>query len=314
MVNNNLNKESKILVTGGRGFLGRHVVANLLGSGYQNIIAPSIKDYDLRIQSDAVGMLFREKPDAVIHLAATVGGIGENKKRPADFLYDNAMMGLEMMKISQLYGVQKFIQIGSACSYPKNVSVPFVEDDLWQGYPEETSAPYGIAKRLLLTYAQALREQHGFNAIYLIPTNMYGPGDNFNPNTSHVIPAIVSKVETAIHQGITHLCLWGSGTATRQFLYVEDCADAIVKSLTCYDGPEPINLAGGDEISIRQLAYDIGSLMGYKGQFIWDLNQPDGQPRRSLDVSRAKKVLDFTAKTSIMDGLQKTIDWYRGQK
>jgi GDP-L-fucose synthase len=314
MVNNDIEKDSKIFVTGGFGFLGKHVRRKLAEQGYRDVFSYDAESYDLRSQDEVHQLFSRTQPEVVIHLAATVGGIGENKRRPADFFYDNLIMGLELMRASRDFNVRKFIQIGSACGYPKNIPAPFHEDDLWSGYPEETSAPYGVAKRVLSTYAQALREQHGFNAVYLIPTNMYGPGDNFNPETSHVIPAIIGKIDSAIQRGQAVVNLWGSGHATRQFLYVEDCATAIVKALEVYNDAEPINLAGGDELSIRQLAHDIGSLMGYAGMYIWDSNQPDGQPRRCLDTTRAEKLLDFRAGTGIIQGLESTIAWYRGQK
>lgn len=307
-----LNK--RILITGGHGFLGHHVLHKLQEFGYESIYRPRSEMYDMRRQNEIERMFIKIRPEIVIHLAASVGGIGANQKRPADFLYDNAVMGLELMRISKDTGVEKFVQIGSACSYPKLCPVPSIEEDIWNGYPEETNAPYGISKRVLLAYGQALRQQYGLNVVYLIPTNMYGPGDNFDENTSHVIPALIKKIDEAIQQGQAVVSLWGSGQATRQFLYVEDCATAILKALETYNEPEPINLAGGDEISIQSLAHEIGHLTGYQGFYTWDSKQPDGQPRRSLDTTRAKELLDFQAKTCIIEGLQKTIDWYRGQK
>jgi GDP-L-fucose synthase len=307
-----LNK--RILVTGGHGFLGKYVCQKLWAAGYTDVHAPRSESYDLRRQSGVHEMFGRIGPDIVIHLAASVGGIGANQKRPADFLYDNTVMGLELMRAAKDTNVEKFIQIGSACSYPKLCPVPSVEEDIWNGYPEDTNAPYGISKRVLLTYGQALRQQYGLNVVHLIPTNMYGPGDNFDDDTSHVIPALIKKIDAAVTRGQAAVKLWGSGHATRQFLYVEDCADAILKALEVYNGAEPINLAGGDEACIRQLAHDIGSLMGYAGMYIWDSEKPDGQPRRCLDTRRAEKLLDFRAKTGIIQGLESTIEWYRGQK
>lgn len=307
-----LNK--RILVTGGHGFLGKYVCQKLWEAGCGDVHTPRSEMYDLRSQHDIAGMFSRIGPEIVIHLAASVGGIGANQKRPADFLYDNVVMGLELMRISKDTDVEKFVQIGSACSYPKLCPVPSIEEDIWNGYPEETNAPYGISKRILLTYGQALRQQYGLNVVYLIPTNMYGPGDNFSPDTSHVIPALIKKIDEAMQSGQAIVNLWGSGQATRQFLYVEDCAEAILKALEMYNDPEPINLAGGDEISIQSLAHEIGHLMGYQGFYTWDSKQPDGQPRRSLDTTRAKELLDFTANTDIIEGLSRTIAWYRSQK
>jgi GDP-L-fucose synthase len=306
--------KKRVVITGGHGFLGHHVSRKMTELGYEHVYRPRSEMYDLRKQNEVMSLFSRIGPEIVIHLAASVGGIGANQKRPADFLYDNAVMGLELMRASKDFSVEKFIQIGSACSYPKFSPVPSIEDDIWQGYPEETNAPYGIAKRVLLTYGQALRQQYGLNVVYLIPTNMYGPGNDFQPDTSHVIPALIKKIDEAIQHGQAVVNLWGSGLATRQFLYVEDCADAIVKALETYNDAEPINLAGGDEISIQSLAHEIGRLMNYEGFYSWDSKQPDGQPRRCLDTKRAEKLLDFRAKTGIIQGLQKTIDWYRSQK
>lgn len=306
-----LNK--RILVTGGHGFLGKYVCQKLWAAGYTDVHAPRSDRYDLRNQDNVASMFGNLSPDIVIHLAASVGGIGANQKRPADFLYDNVTMGLELMNASAHFDVQKFIQIGSACSYPKTCPVPSVEEDLWQGYPEETNAPYGVAKRVLLTFGQAMRQQYGLNVVYLIPTNMYGPGDDFQPETSHVIPAIIKKIDDAIQNNLMSVKLWGSGQATRQFLYVEDCADAILLALEKYDSPEPINLAGGEEISIESLAHAIGYLMNYEGFYSWDAGKPDGQPRRYLATGRAKEMLDFRSKVGIMQGLKSTIEWYRSR-
>lgn len=298
-----------ILVTGGGGFLGRHVVNFLVESEY-NVRCPSSQDYDLTKFED-VDLLFGNYDfDAVIHLAANVGGIGANMERPADFLHDNAMMGLNMMKAASEYGIKKFVQIGTVCSYPKHCPTPFKEEDFWNGYPEETNAPYGIAKKMLLTYGQALRKQKDFNSIYLIPTNLYGPGDNFNADRSHVIPALIKKIHNAIRKDRDTIEIWGDGTATRQFLYVEDCAEGIVKALEVYDGEEPINLAYGCEQTIEWVALMIAYKMKYKGRLVFDRTKPNGQPRRLVDTTRQKELLDFTPKIGIMQGLDRTIKWY----
>lgn len=305
-------RDKRVLVTGGFGFLGQHVIQKLKAAGYYDIYAYHSEAFDLRNQQDVHELFSHAEPEIVIHLAANVGGIGANQKSPADFLYDNAVMGLEVMRAAKDFHVEKYVGVGTVCSYPKFTPVPFNEKDIWQGYPEETNAPYGIAKKMLLTYSQALRQQYGFNSIYLIPTNLYGPGDNFNPETSHVIPALIKKIDYAIKHD-EQVSIWGTGKATRDFLYVEDCAEAIVKAMGVYNEPEPINLGSGTEISIYGIAERIAEIMNYPVVMTFNQDKPDGQPRRSLDISRAKKLLDFLPKIDIMEGLKRTIDWYRGQ-
>lgn len=307
--------EKRILLTGANGFLGRHVSARLHEKGYKNVFSPSFDIVDLRDRPSISSLFAKVEPEIVIHLAAHVGGIKANLDRPADFLYDNLIMGMELMDAGKDFRVQKFVQIGSACAYPKYAPTPLREEDIWSGYPENSSASYGLAKRVLLAYGQALRAQTGMNIIHLIPTNLYGPGDNFDLETGHVIPSIIMKIEADIKRNKGGGCVqvWGTGEATREFLYVEDCAEAIVKAVEKYNDPEPVNIGTGDEISIHSLVYEIADMMGYKGCFSFDLTKPNGQPRRCLDVTRAKEKLDFTAKTDIVKGLEKTIDWYRSQ-
>jgi len=306
-------KSKRILVTGGHGFLGTHVVNKLWELGYSDVIAPESKSYNLVNQEEVENLYYRYGPEVVIHLAARVGGIGANQKNPGAFLHDNAVMGLHMIDVGRRYGVEKFIQIGTVCSYPKFTTVPFKEEDLWLGYPEETNAPYGIAKKLLLTQGQAYREQYGFNSIYLIPTNLYGPYDNFDPQTSHVIPALIRKVDEALKSGSDSVTIWGTGNASREFLYAEDCAEGIVQAMENYNGADPVNLGTGVEVGIRELVSTIADLMGFKGNIVFDATKPDGQPRRCLDVSRAK-AFGFEARTDLLTGLKKTIEWYKGQK
>jgi GDP-L-fucose synthase len=298
----------KILVTGGHGFLGKHLCAELRLRGY-NFVAPSFERYDLRRQIQVEELFEEHSPAVVIHLAANVGGIGANQKNPGAFLYDNAIMGLNLIEASRLSGVEKFIQIGTVCAYPKSPSVPFREEALWLGYPEETNAPYGIAKKILLTQLQAYREQYWLNGIYLIPTNLYGPGDNFNPETSHVIPGLIHRIDQAIKSN-THVKIWGTGNASREFLYVKDCARAIVMAMEKYNSPEPVNIGTGQETSIRAIAQLIANLMGYTKKLEFDLTKPDGQPRRCLNTERAKK-FGFEATTDFFTGVQKTIEYYK---
>jgi GDP-L-fucose synthase len=303
--------KKRIVVTGGNGFVGRHVVAELLRKGCDNIFVPSRNRHDLRSSIGAAALFDECRPDIIIHLAASVGGIGANMKRPAEFFYDNIKMGIELIDGAQQYGkLEKFVQIGTVCSYPKFTSVLFKEEDLWNGYPEETNAPYGIAKKALLTMAQAYRQQYGLNSIYLIPVNMYGPGDNFNLDTSHVIPAMIRKFAEAKKSGAPSVTLWGTGQATREFLYVQDAAEGIVKATEFYDGSEPVNLGAGQEVSILALASTIGHKIGYDGAILFDLSKPDGQPRRSLDIQRAAMRFEWAAKTDLSTGLDKTIRWY----
>ena len=306
----NFWKEKRILVTGGHGFLGRHVVAKLAAKQPEAVFAPSKADYDL-VQEKNIARLYGEThPQIVVHLAAVVGGIGANRANPGKFFYDNLMMGVQLMEGARRYGVEKFVALGTICAYPKFTPIPFREEDLWNGYPEETNAPYGLAKKMLLVQANAYRSQYGFNAIYLLPVNLYGPGDNIDPQTSHVIPAIIRKCVEAVRNNAKQIVLWGTGEPTREFLYVEDAADAIVLGTERYNGPEPVNLGSGIEISIKDLATLIGKLSGFTGDIVWDTAQPDGQPRRALDVHRAEQLFGFRATTDFEEGLRKTIDWY----
>lgn len=301
----------RVCVTGGAGFLGSFVVEKLRERGATEIFVPRKKDYDL-VQHEAVVRLLEDaKPDIVIHLAAHVGGIGANRLHPAEFFYDNLMMGVQLMHESWKRGVQKFVAIGTVCAYPKYTPVPFKEEDLWNGYPEETNAPYGLAKKMLLVQAQAYRQQYGFNAIYLLPVNLYGPRDNFDLETSHVIPALIRKMIEAQEGGEKQVVLWGDGTPTREFLYVEDAAEGIVLATERYDGAEPVNLGSGQEISIKDLAELIARLTGFEGEIVWDTTKPNGQPRRALDTSRAKKYFGWEAKTPFEEGLRRTIQWFR---
>jgi GDP-L-fucose synthase len=300
----------RIMVTGGEGFLGRYVVTELKKLEAQHIFVPHHKDYDLT-QMNEVSRAYRDsQPNVVIHLAAKVGGIGINREKPGEFFYDNLMMGAQLMEQARLSGVEKFVSIGTVCAYPKFTPVPFHEDNLWNGYPEETNAPYGLAKKMLLVQGQAYRQQYGFNAIYLLPVNLYGPGDNFDPRSSHVIPALIKKCVDAIDRGDDHIVAWGSGRASREFLYVEDAARAIVLAAEKYDRPEPVNIGSAMEITIKGLLELIVELTGFRGEIIWDTSKPDGQPRRSLDTSRARQEFGFEAQTDFREGLRKTIEWY----
>jgi len=301
----------RICVTGGGGFLGQRVVNRLRESGCDNLFVVRRSEYDL-VRGDDVERLYREiKPQLVIHLAAVVGGIGANRDNPGRFFYENIMMGVQLMEGARHHSVEKFVQLGTVCAYPKFARVPFKEDDLWNGYPEETNAPYGLAKKALLVQAQGYRQQYGLNAIYLLPVNLYGPGDNFDPASSHVIPALIKKCVDAVEHGASSIEVWGSGSATREFLHVDDAAEGIVLATEKYNGPEPINLGSGREISIRDLATLIANETGFRGEIIWDRSKPDGQPRRALDVSRAIELLNFRAQTDFVDGLRRTIEWYR---
>jgi len=306
--------DKTVLVTGGGGFLGQHVVAKLRADGCERVIAPSKRDYDLREKEQIVRLFEHLQPDMVIHLAAVVGGIGANRLHPGEFFYDNAIMGIELIEHARRMKVRKFVCLGTICAYPKFAPVPFREEDLWNGYPEETNAPYGLAKKMLLVQAQAYRQEYGFNCIYLLPVNLYGPKDNFDPRTSHVIPALIKKFLEAKTRGEHTVTCWGTGSASREFLYVEDAAEAIVLAAKHYNYPEPVNLGAGHEITIRQLAELLRELTGFEGELEWDATQPDGQPRRSLDVSRAKREFGFLAKTSLSDGLRRTIEWYQTHK
>lgn len=302
--------KQRIVVTGGAGFLGSFVVDKLRARGCKEIVVPRSRDYDL-VDVEAVRRLYRDaRPTLVIHLAARVGGIGANRANPGRFFYDNLMMGVQLIEEGRRAGLKKLIAAGTICAYPKFAPVPFREDDLWNGYPEETNAPYGLAKKMLLVQAQAYREQYGFNAVVVFPVNLYGPRDNFDLETSHVIPALIHKIDDARRAGRDEVELWGDGTPTREFLYVEDAADGILAACERYDGPLPINLGNGREVQIRELADQLASLLDWKGRFVYDASKPNGQPRRALDVSRARELLGWNAKTSFEDGLKKTIDWW----
>ena len=300
----------RVMVTGGAGFLGRHVVARLRSAGARDVFIPRSADYDLRDREAIDQALADSRADTVIHLAATVGGIGANRDNPGLYFYENAIMGIQLMEQARLAGVDKYVTIGTVCSYPKFTPVPFREDDLWAGYPEETNAPYGIAKKALLVQGQAYRQQYGFNAIFLIPVNLYGPWDNFDPASSHVIPALIRKCVEAREANAPSIEVWGTGAASREFIYVDDAAEGIVLAVARYDGAEPVNLGTGGEITIRDLVTLIARLTGYRGEIAWDHSKPDGQPRRGLDTSRAEQAFGFRARTGFEAGLQETIRWY----
>jgi GDP-L-fucose synthase len=300
----------RLVVTGGAGFLGRAVCARLERCGAAEVFVPRSREFDLRERSAIRRMLGVARPDVIIHLAAVVGGIGANRANPGKYFYDNAVMGLELLEAVRQAGIQKVVSVGTICSYPKFTPVPFREEDLWNGYPEETNAPYGLAKKMLLVQAQAYRQQYGLNAVTLLPVNLYGPGDNFDPASSHVIPALVRKMIEARRSNAAEVAAWGTGLASREFLFVRDAAEAIVRATESYDSPEPLNLGSGQEITIRQLAELIAELVGFRGQIRWDASQPDGQPRRCLDTSRARAAIGFSAATTLAAGLRETIDWY----
>jgi len=300
----------RVLVTGGAGFLGVRVVERLRKNGARETFAPRSREYNLVKNEDVLRLYERTKPDIVIHLAARVGGIGANRQNPGKFFYENLMMGAQLMEAGRLAGVSKFVAVGTICAYPKFTPVPFKEDDLWNGYPEETNAPYGLAKKMLLVQAQAYRQQYGFNAIYLLPVNLYGPGDNFDLETSHVIPALIRKCLEAIRESKDYIVLWGTGSPTREFLYVDDAAEAIVLATDRYESPAPVNIGSSTEISIKDLALLIARLTGFTGRIVFDSSYPDGQPRRVLDTSRAAQYFGFRASTSLQDGIRKTIDWF----
>jgi GDP-L-fucose synthase len=300
----------RVMVTGGAGFLGTALVRQLREAGAREIFIPKVEDYDLRKLADIDRALADGRPELVIHLAAVVGGIGANRENPGRFFYDNAIMGIQLIEQSRLAGVAKLIALGTVCAYPKFTPVPFHEDDLWNGYPEETNAPYGLAKKMLLVQCQAYRDQYGFNSIYLLPVNLYGPGDNFNPESSHVIPALIKKCVDARERGDAFIEAWGTGAASREFLYVDDAARGIVLAAERYDGRDPVNLGVGSEITIRELTELIARLTGFGGEIRWDPSKPDGQPRRALDTSRAREAFGFSAGTPFEDGLRATIEWY----
>jgi len=305
----------KVLVTGGNGFLGSFVCEALRRQAWcTEVIAPPSSEYDLRVPEQVKKIYGDLHPDGVIHLAGVVGGIGANREHPGRFFYENLMMGTMLMHEAYKSGVKKFLALGTVCAYPKFATPPFKEDEIWNGYPEETNAPYGLAKKMLLVQARAYRQEYGFNAIYLLPVNLYGPGDNFDPETSHVIPALIRKFSEAKEQGHETVTLWGDGTPTREFLYVEDAAEGIALAFERYDGPEAVNLGSGREISIRDLAALIAKEIGYTGSVVWDASKPNGQPRRSLDVSRAKKYFDFASKTDFQEGITKTVEFFTKER
>lgn len=304
----------RVCVTGGEGFLGRHLCRRLERRGCRNVFVPRIQDYDLTVTQAVERMYEEATPEVVIHLAAEVGGIGANQRHPGRFFYANLAMGLHLIEEGRRRGLEKFVQIGTVCAYPKHCPVPFREDDLWNGYPEETNAPYGVAKKALLTMIQAYRAEYGFNGIYLLPVNLYGPGDNFDLQTSHVIPALIRKFDQAVQTGAATVECWGTGQASREFLYVEDAAEGILTATEKYDGPLPINLGSGHEIRIKDLAETIARLTGYTGRIDWDTSRPDGQPRRQLCTDRATDLLGWQATTDLNMGLQKTIDWWQTQR
>ena len=304
----------RVCVTGGAGFLGSFVTQKLRERGAREIFIPTIEKYDITREADILRMLDDANPDVIIHLAAQVGGIGANREHPAEFFYNNLMMGVQLMHHAWKRGVGKFVAIGTVCAYPKFTPVPFKENDLWIGYPEETNAPYGLAKKMLLVQAQAYRQQYGFDAIFLLPVNLYGPRDNFDLSSSHVIPALIRKCLEAQEAGQHELVVWGDGSPTREFLYVEDAAEGIVLASEKYSDPDPVNLGSGYEIAIKDLAEMIARLTGFEGSLVWDTSKPNGQPRRGLDVTRARERFGFTAKVGFEEGLRSTIDWYRTKR
>ena len=309
-----ISPSDRILVTGGAGFLGGFVIQKLRQRGFNQITVPRKRDYDLTREADVERVYADAKPDIVMHLAAEVGGIGANRDNPGRFFFANAAMGLHLIEGARKLGLKKFVQVGTICAYPKFTPVPFKESDLWTGYPEETNAPYGIAKKALLVMCQSYRQQYGLNAIYLLPVNLYGPNDNFDLHTSHVIPALIRKCIEARNRNDKQITAWGTGSASREFLYVEDCAEGLVSSLERYDSPEPMNLGSGREISIKDLTHLVARLANFKGEIVWDKSKPDGQPRRCLDVTRAKEAIGFVAGTTLEAGLKTTIEWYEGKE
>lgn len=303
--------EKRITVTGGKGFLGTHLIKKLKDCGCRNIQIADLPEYNLTDINDIRRMYQETHPEVVIHLAAKVGGIGFNQEKPAELFYDNLIMGAQLMHEGYVRKIEKFVALGTICAYPKFTTVPFKEEDLWIGYPEETNAPYGLAKKMMLVQSQAYRQQYGFNSIFLLPVNLYGPGDNFDPHSSHVIPALIKKCFDAIDNKQDFIEVWGTGKATREFFYVEDAAEAIYLATLCYNKSEPVNIGTGCEISIKDLAEKIVKLTGFSGKIIWDTSRPDGQPKRMLDTTKAKKEFGFVAKTDMDSGLIKTIKWYK---
>ena len=306
-------EDRRIVVTGGAGFLGGYILEGLRKRGGKNILVPKIEDYDLVNLEDVMRMYDNMKPDIVIHLAAVVGGIGANREHPGEFFYKNLMMGVQLIEQGRVRAIEKFVAIGTICAYPKFTPVPFKEEELWNGYPEETNAPYGLAKKMLLVQSQAYRTEYGFNSIFLLPVNLYGQGDNFDPSSSHVIPALIKKCVDAIEAGADHIDCWGTGRVSREFIYAADAAEGILLATEHYNGDEPVNIGAGFEITIKDLAEKIAELTGFEGELRWDSSKPDGQPRRCLDTSRAKEYFGFEARTDFDEGLEATIKWYREQ-
>jgi GDP-L-fucose synthase len=304
----------RICVTGGAGFLGTHLIRRLKEHGAKEIFVPQYPEYDLVREADIIRMIDTAKPDIIIHLAAKVGGIGANREKPGEFFYDNLMMGVQLIHQSWLKGVEKFVAIGTICAYPKYTPIPFKEEDLWNGYPEETNAPYGLAKKMLLVQSQAYREQYGYNSIFLLPVNLYGPGDNFNPASSHVIPALIRKYLEAKEQGASEIVAWGDGSPTREFIYAEDAAEGITLATEKYNSSEPVNIGSSFEISIKDLTETIARLTGFDGTTRWDTSKPNGQPRRKLDTTRAREAFGFESKTDFEEGLKRTIAWYANER
>jgi GDP-L-fucose synthase len=309
-----ISPSDKIVITGGAGFLGSFVVEQLAELGYKNIFIPRRKDFDLTHEVDVRRLYAEQKPAAILHLAAEVGGIGANRDNPGRFFFANMSMGMHLIEQARLNHLKKFVQVGTICAYPKFTPVPFREEELWNGYPEETNAPYGVAKKALLVMCQSYRQQYGLNAIYLLPVNLFGPRDNFDMHSSHVIPALIRKCVEAKQRGDKQITAWGTGSASREFLYVQDCAEGIVKSLMNYNSPEPINLGSGREITIKDLTELVAKLSGFTGKIVWDPTKPDGQPRRCLDVSKAKEQMNFTARTSLEQGLKNTLEWFQSHQ
>ncbi len=303
-------KDKRITITGGKGFLGSHLIRQMRQQGYGHLTIADLPDYNLVNIVDVRRLYEDLRPDIVIHLAAKVGGIGFNQENPASLFYENAMMGIQLLHEGYSHGIEKFVALGTICAYPKFTPVPFKEDDIWNGYPEETNAPYGLAKKMMLVQSQAYRRQYGFNSIFLLPVNLYGPGDNFDPKSSHVIPALIKKCVDAMRNGEDEIIVWGTGKATREFFYVEDAAEAIIRAMENYNKSEPVNIGAGFEISIRDLVDLIVELTGFAGKVTWDVTKPDGQPRRMLDTKRADEEFGFRAKTGFREGLRKTIEWY----
>ncbi|MEA4811379.1 MAG: GDP-L-fucose synthase [Anaerolineaceae bacterium] len=306
--------KKRICITGGAGFLGTHLQKKLKEHGAKNFFIPTYPEYDLVKGEDIARMYDEAKPDIVIHLAAKVGGIGANREKPGEFFYDNLMMGVQLIHQAWQRGIEKFVAIGTICAYPKYTPIPFKEEDLWNGYPEETNAPYGLAKKMLLVQSQGYRQQYGYNSIYLLPVNLYGPGDNFDPASSHVIPALIKKCVDAREEGVNEIVAWGDGSPTREFIYVEDAAEGIVLATEQYNESEPVNIGSCFEISIKELTELIAKLTGFEGKIHWDTSKPNGQPRRKLDTERAKKYFGFSAQTNFEEGLRRTIAWYEADR